>query len=71
MMYDEIIPGATQNSKSKIKKVTDIKSNFIDFDNYTCMDVITRIFLIHGISDKYEVSPVRGPDFKLWYGGSG
>ena len=70
MMFDEIVPGATHHSKSKLKKVSEVKSNLIDFDNLSRVDVIKRIFEIHGISEKYDVSPVRGPDFKLWYSGS-
>jgi hypothetical protein len=70
MTFDEIVPGATHHSKSKLKKVSEVKSNLIDFDNLSRVDVIKRIFEIHGISEKYDVSPVRGPDFKLWYSGS-
>jgi hypothetical protein len=70
MTFNEIVPGATHHSKSKLKKVYEVKSNLIDFDNFSRVDVIKRIFEIHGISEKYDVGPVRGPDFKLWYSGS-
>ena len=70
MTYDEIVPGATHNSKSKLKKVSEVKSNLIDFDNFSRTEVVKRIFVIHGISDKYDISPIRGPDFKLWYTGA-
>jgi hypothetical protein len=54
----------------KLKKVSEVKSNLIDFDNLSRVEVIKRIFSIHGIGEKYDVSAVRGPDFKLWYSGS-
>ncbi|KIM71956.1 hypothetical protein PILCRDRAFT_93651 [Piloderma croceum F 1598] len=69
MMFDEIVPGATHNSKLKLKKVSEVKSNLIDFDNLSHVEVIKRIFSIHGIGEKYDVSAVRSPDFKLWYSG--
>jgi len=70
MTYKEIIPGATHHLKLKSKKVSKTKSNFIDFDNLSWAEVIKHIFMIHGISDKYDISPVHGPDFKLWYAGA-
>jgi len=70
MIYEEIVPGATHNSKSKSKKVSETKSNLIDFDMLSRAAVIKCIFAIHGISDKYEISPICGPDFKLWYTGA-
>jgi hypothetical protein len=70
MTYEEIVPGATHHSKSKSKKVSETKFNFIDFDNLSRAEVIKHIFMIHGISDKYDISPVHGPDFKLWYAGA-
>jgi len=70
MTFDEIVPGATHHSKSKLKKVSEVKSNLIDFDNFSRTEVVKRIFTIHGISDKYDISPIRGPDFKLWYTGA-
>ena len=70
MTFDEIVPGATHHSKSKLKKVSEVKSNLIDFDNFSRAEVVKRIFAIHGISDKYDISPIRGPNFKLWYTGA-
>ena len=52
MTFDQIVPGATHNSKSNLKKVSEVKSNLIDFDNFH-------------ISHKYDISPIHGPDFKL------
>jgi hypothetical protein len=71
MTYDEIVPGATHHSKSKLKKNSETKTNLIDLDNLSRIEVIKRVFEIHSIADKYEVSPIRGPDFKLWYTGAG
>jgi hypothetical protein len=70
MTYDEIVPGVTHHAKSKLKKVSKVKSNFIDFDKFSHTKVIKRILTIPGISDKYDISPVCGPDFKLWYMGA-
>ena len=71
MTYDEIMPGSTIHAKSKLKKATETKSNKIDFDTFSQVDIIRCVFAIHGIADKYEVSPMRGPNFKLWFTGSG
>ena len=65
MTYDEIVSSVTYHSKSKLKKVSEIKSNLIDLDNLSHVEVIKHIFAIHGIHDKYDISPVCGPDFKL------
>lgn len=62
MKYDMIIPGATCNAKEKPKKTSDIKMNHIDFDNFSQTQVLRWIFEIHGIVDKYEISPAQGPD---------
>ena len=71
MEYDMIVPGATRNAKEKLKKTSETKTNLIDFDNFSHTQVIKHIFEIHGIGDKYKISPVHGPDFKLWYTGAG
>ena len=71
MTFEEIVPGATLHAKSKLKKTSKTKTNIIDFDNLSRVDVIRRIFVIHGVADKYDVSPIRGPDFKLWYASAG
>ena len=65
MTYDEIVPGTMHHSKSNLKKVSEIRSNLIDFDNFLCTEVIKCIVAIQGISDKYDISPVHSPDFKL------
>jgi len=35
MTFNEIVPGATHHSKSMLKKVYEVKSNLIDFDNFS------------------------------------
>lgn len=71
MTYDEIIPGATHHAKSKLKKNSETKTNVIDIDNLNRVQVLQRAFEIHGIAEKYNISPMRGPDFKLWFTGAG
>ena len=71
MTFEEIVPGATLHAKSKLKKTSETKTNIIDFDNLSQIDVIRCIFVIHGVVDKYDVSPICGPDFKLWYASAG
>ena len=67
MFYDEVVPGATRNSKAKVKKSCDVKSDLVDFTKSSRVDVIQRVFDIHGLKDKYEAGAHRGPEFKLWY----
>ena len=71
MTFEEIVPGATLHAKSKLEKTSETKTNIIDFDNLSRVDVIRHIFVIHGVADKYDVSPIHGPDFKLWYASAG
>ena len=65
MVYDMIVPGATCNAKEKMKKTSETKTNLIDFDNFSRTQVLKCVFEIYDIADKYDISPVRGPDFKL------
>jgi hypothetical protein len=67
MFFDEIVPGATRMSKSKVKKVSDTKTDYIDFTKLSRVEVVQRFLDFHGLKDKYEASLVRGPEFKLWY----
>jgi len=67
MHFDEIVPGATRMSKAKVKKIAEMKTDCIDFDNMSRIQAVQRILEFHGLKDKYEASPVRGPEFKLWY----
>jgi hypothetical protein len=67
MYFDEIVPGATRMSKAKVKKISETKTDCIDFDNLSRVGVVQRIFEFHSLQGKYEASPVRGPEFKLWY----
>ena len=65
-----IVPGATHNAKEKLKTL-ETKTNLIDFNNFSHTQVLRCIFEIHRIVDKYKISPVWGPDFKLWCTGAG
>lgn len=67
MFFDEVVPGATRMSKSKVKKVSDTKTDYIDFTKLSRVKVVHRFLDFHGMKDKYEASPTRGPEFKLWY----
>jgi hypothetical protein len=67
MFFDEVVPGATRISKSKVKKVSDTKTDYIDFTRLSRVEVVQRFLDFHGLKGKYEANPVRGPKFKLWY----
>jgi hypothetical protein len=71
LLFEEILPGATLHAKSKLKKTAETKTNIINFNNLSQVDVIKWVFAINGAADKYEVSSICGPYFKLWYTGVG
>lgn len=67
MFFDEVVLGATRMLKSKVKKVSDMKTDYINFTTSSHTEVVKCFLKFYGLMEKYEASPVHGPEFKLWY----
>jgi hypothetical protein len=70
LYFEEVLDGSSRSGKARVKKGHESKSDYVNFDNISRCDAIHKFLSFHEIQDKYEPSPIQGPQFKMWYTGS-